>query len=94
MQAAGFGPLKEGFIFDCSTALARKLLSKPPCAVLAALGAKQQFEIAVGMNGRVWVNSPNAITTILVSNAIAKSEFLSDAQAAMMVKQLLAQVST
>jgi hypothetical protein len=54
-KAAGFGPLNGGYIFECSTGLARVLLSKPTCPVLEALGKSLSFEIAVGMNGRVWV---------------------------------------
>jgi exosome complex component RRP40 len=32
-----------------------RLLSSPTCPVLEALGKKLSFEIAVGLNGRVWV---------------------------------------
>lgn len=32
-----------------------RLLSSPTCPVLDALGKKLSFEIAVGLNGRVWV---------------------------------------
>jgi exosome complex RNA-binding protein Rrp4 len=54
-KAAGFGPLNGGYILECSTGLARVLLSKPTSPVLEALGKSLSFEIAVGMNGRVWV---------------------------------------
>ncbi|KAK9804839.1 hypothetical protein WJX72_008204 [[Myrmecia] bisecta] len=91
-KSAGFGPLKDGYLFTCTNALCRQLLSSPPPAVLLALGKSLQFEIVVGMNGRVWVNSPNCATTVLVSNAVLNSEFLSQAQAELLVKKLLAQV--
>lgn len=32
-----------------------RLLSSPTCPVLDALGKKLSFEIAIGLNGRVWV---------------------------------------
>ncbi|XP_042477041.1 uncharacterized protein LOC122058422 isoform X2 [Macadamia integrifolia] len=32
-----------------------RLLSSPTCPVLEALGKKLSFEIAVGLDGRVWV---------------------------------------
>ncbi|GBG93227.1 hypothetical protein CBR_g61059 [Chara braunii] len=89
LQAEGFGPLTGGYIFDCSTSLARALLSKPPCPVLAALGQKVSFEMAVGLNGRVWVRSALPATTILVCTAIQNAEFLSPMQAQLMVKKLL-----
>jgi exosome complex RNA-binding protein Rrp4 len=37
------------------TCLVSRLLSSPTCPVLEALGKKLSFEIAVGLNGRVWV---------------------------------------
>ncbi|TYJ42822.1 hypothetical protein E1A91_A03G112800v1 [Gossypium mustelinum] len=54
-KAAEFGPLKDGYMFETSTGLSRKLLSSPTCPVLEALGKKLSFEIAVGLNGRVWL---------------------------------------
>jgi len=30
MQAAGFGPLQEGVVVTCSSALVRQLLASPP----------------------------------------------------------------
>lgn len=88
-KSAGFGPLKGGYIFECSTGLARGLLSKPTPPVLEVLGKNLSFEIAVGLNGRVWVNAPKVATTITVSNAIQKSEFLSPTQQQIMAKKLL-----
>lgn len=32
--------------------------SRPPAAVLSALGRSLQFELAVGQNGRVWIAAP------------------------------------
>lgn len=40
--------------FSCS------LLSRPTCAVLEALGSGLSFELAVGMNGKVWVRQQEA----------------------------------
>ena len=57
-QASGFGPLKGGTLIEVSTSHARALLARPPAAVLAALGAALQFEAAVGLNGRVWIDAP------------------------------------
>nr|CAB3477838.1 unnamed protein product [Digitaria exilis] len=71
-KAAEFGELKGGYVFDSSTGMSRMLLSSPTCPVLEALGKKLSFEIAVGLNGRVWVNAPAADTVILVSNAIMR----------------------
>ncbi|KAL1330014.1 hypothetical protein HN51_047181 [Arachis hypogaea] len=91
-RAAEYGALKEGFMFECSTGLSRTLLSSPTCPVLEALGKKLSFEIAVGLNGRVWVNSASPSTTIIVSNAIMNSESLSGAQQRIMVEKLLQRI--
>lgn len=91
-KAAEFGPLKEGFMIDSSTGLARMLLSSPTCPILEALGKKLSFEIAVGLNGRVWVNAASPSKLVLVANAIMKSENLSSVQQKIMVDKLLQKV--
>ncbi|XP_063950299.1 uncharacterized protein LOC108220406 isoform X2 [Daucus carota subsp. sativus] len=88
-KAAEFGPLKDGYMFETSTGLSRMLLSSPACPVLEALGKKLSFEIAVGLNGRVWVNAAAPSTVILVSNAIMNSETLTSVQQKLMVDKLL-----
>jgi len=57
--------------------------------VLNQLGDHIPFEVAVGVNGRIWVNSVNAAMTILVANAIQNSERLTDAQTEAMVATLV-----
>ncbi|KAL6006976.1 hypothetical protein ACLOJK_032472 [Asimina triloba] len=64
----------------------------PTCPVLEALGKKQSFEIAVGLNGRVWVNASSPHTVILVANAIMNSETLSGTQQRIMVEKLLERI--
>ncbi|KAF5175508.1 Pnas-3-like protein, partial [Thalictrum thalictroides] len=66
-----------------------RLLSSPTCPVLEALGKKLSFEIAVGLNGRVWVNAESPSTIILVSNAIMTSESLSGVQQRIMLDELM-----
>ncbi|GMH27742.1 hypothetical protein Nepgr_029585 [Nepenthes gracilis] len=91
-KAAEFGPLKEGYMFETSTGLSRMLLSSPTCPLLEALGKKLSFEIAVGLNGRVWVNAASPSTVILVANAIMNSESLSGVQQKIMVEKLLQKI--
>lgn len=88
-KAAEYGPLKDGYMFECSTGLSRMLLSSPTCPILAALGKKISFEIAIGLNGRVWVNATEAGKVIMVANAIMRSESLSVVQQISMVDDLL-----
>ncbi|KAF9612104.1 hypothetical protein IFM89_038083 [Coptis chinensis] len=67
-KAAEFGPLKDGYMFESSTGLSRMLLSSPTCPVLEALGKKLSFEIAVGLNGRVWLSFDVASCDTLCSH--------------------------
>ncbi|KAJ6875485.1 hypothetical protein NC652_035020 [Populus alba x Populus x berolinensis] len=64
------------------------MLSSPTCPVLEALGKKLSFEIAVGLNGRVWVKADSPSTNYIVVNAIIKSESLSGAQQKIMAEKL------
>nr|GEY74513.1 putative exosome complex component rrp40 [Tanacetum cinerariifolium] len=88
-KAGEYGILKEGYMFESSTGLARQLLSSPPHLVLEGLGKKLSFEIAVGINGRFWVNASQSSTVILVGNAIQKSESLSMVQQKIYLDKLL-----
>ena len=87
-----YGPLTGGTSFKVSLGLARELLN-PKNAVLAALDAsKLPFEIAVGVNGMVWVNSPAPEYTIVVMNAIMNSEVMNAEQVRGMVKRMVKNV--
>jgi exosome complex component RRP40 len=51
-----YGELKGGTLVRVSTGLARRLVD-PSAAVLTALGGGLPFEVAVGVNGLVWVQA-------------------------------------
>lgn len=61
-EPEGLGPLTGGMVFDVSTDFAERLLKREGVPVLEELGSKLQggFEIAVGRNGKVWVDCPEA----------------------------------
>ncbi|GEQ72865.1 hypothetical protein JCM33374_g6553 [Metschnikowia sp. JCM 33374] len=55
-KEGGFGPLDErGYIFDVNLNFARELLFNKSCIFLEKLAAKVPFEIAIGINGKVWL---------------------------------------
>jgi exosome complex component RRP40 len=83
-----FGELTGGYALDCSLDLARRLLAED-AEVLQSLGKHLPYELAVGVNGKVWINSGNPLHTILISNAILNSRHLSDAEVRSMVGQLV-----
>ncbi len=58
------------------------------CAILKLLGSFVPFEIAVGMNGRVWVKSAKNKNTILIANAIIQSENMKYNQMQALVEKL------
>ncbi|KAK3091319.1 hypothetical protein FSP39_018890 [Pinctada imbricata] len=76
-----------GFMINTSINLVRKLLSAE-CELFKTLGKNLQFEVAVGVNGRIWVKSRSVSQTIAVVNAIEASEFMTNAQIKTMCKKL------
>ncbi|ODQ50473.1 hypothetical protein SAICODRAFT_31799, partial [Saitoella complicata NRRL Y-17804] len=87
-KSAGFGELKEGYVMTASLSLCRRLLMPSP-PVLLALAGQVAFEIAVGVNGRIWVKSADVATTIAVVEAVRRSEFLRESEVGRMVKEVL-----
>ncbi|KAL4543023.1 hypothetical protein Ndes2526B_g03701 [Nannochloris sp. 'desiccata'] len=73
-RGAGFGLLQGGYVLETSNAYSRILVTKPPPAVLAALGRSLQFELAVGVNGKIWIAAPTQQATILVAQALQECE--------------------
>jgi exosome complex component RRP40 len=85
-----YGVLKGGTVCRISTGLARSLLH-PDSVVLAELAQSKAlaFEVAVGVNGFLWIHSTAPEYTILIQNAICNSAVLTPAQVRGMVKQLV-----
>lgn len=84
-----YGPLKGGTCCRVSIGLARELLH-PHCLVFAELAqSKIPFEVAIGVNGVVWIHSGEPDHTILVQNAIQNSHVLTESQVRGMVQQLV-----
>lgn len=73
-NAAGFGPLKGGFVFPCGSVQARMLVARNPPQYLKTLGQAMQFELAVGLNGRVWVDAAEPEMIIFLGTAIQACE--------------------
>lgn len=56
--------------------------------VLQRLGNSLPFEIAVGLNGRVWVNGRSTNETLALAHAISGAELLNKGQVKEMVRKL------
>ena len=79
-KSEGLGELKEGYVFDISLGLARRLLmskkkDEGSVVVLEELGERgARFEVAVGRNGKIWVKGQDVKTTIMVGRAIQETD--------------------
>jgi exosome complex component RRP40 len=84
---AQFGKLVGGTTVECSHSLARNLL-EDEAVVLMSLAQHVKFEVAIGFNGWVWIDSESPMTTIVITNAILNSEHVSDDKIPQMVNAL------
>lgn len=69
------GVLSDGFVFNTSLNLVRRILSRN-CPLLKRLKKEFTFELAAGMNGRIWIKGRNPKETIGLANSILASEFM------------------
>ncbi|KAK9888129.1 hypothetical protein WA026_000399 [Henosepilachna vigintioctopunctata] len=78
-KAGSLGVLSsEGFVFSVSLNMAHRLLSiENP--LLRTLGKKYKYEIAIGMNGKVWLNCAKTVDVLKIKEAIEIAEKKSDA---------------
>lgn len=84
---AQFGKLASGTTIECSHSLSRNLLTDES-VVLMSLAQHVKFEVAIGFNGWVWVDSESPMSTIVITNAILNSEFISPDKIPKMVEAL------
>jgi exosome complex component RRP40 len=77
-KAEGMGPLKGGMVFDVSTTFTRRLMmgkkEKSGLIILETIGDKIQFEVAVGRNGRVWVDSGSIQDTLGIGKCLVSTD--------------------
>ena len=84
-----YGVLSEGLVSHVSTSYCKQLL-RPDCVLLNCLGRHLAFEIAIGLNGVVWVKADEYINSIVLRNAIVNAEQLweDDSMTEAMVEKL------
>ncbi len=85
---AFFGPFTGGYTLECSQLLSRSLLDKNNF-VLTRLGKDLGFEVAAGMNGRVWIKGRDIKDTVMVANMIEQSEKLESGQLDKLIATIL-----
>lgn len=70
----GFGVLKGGYCFNVSNAYARYLLYTSDAPILSKLVEKVQFEMAIGVNGKIWIKSNDEKLTLLCVTVLSRSQ--------------------
>ncbi len=95
-KADGMGELMGGMVFDISLGMARRLMmpragEQGGVVVLEELGEKLPFEVAVGRNGRIWIDSKGVRETLLVGRAVMETDqgFLAVEEQRKLVRHLL-----
>lgn len=72
-KAAGFGQLQGGMLIEVGLSFARHLLTEGH-PVLESIGKKYPYEVAIGVNGRVWIKGPDLRTTWRICELIGRAE--------------------
>ncbi|KAF8517344.1 exosome complex exonuclease RRP40 [Gautieria morchelliformis] len=72
-KSEGFGELKGGFMVKCSLGMCRLLLNARHF-LLPLLGSTFPLEVAVGTNGRVWIQSGEVKQIIIVARCIEAAD--------------------
>ncbi|KAH3684979.1 hypothetical protein WICPIJ_004058 [Wickerhamomyces pijperi] len=76
----GFGLLEDGYVFTVGLAFARSLLYNADHAVLDLLVKRCQFEIAIGVNGKIWIKTDELKHTLACAKAIEGCQFVQGEQ--------------
>lgn len=72
-KAEGFGELKGGLMIHTSLEFARQLLT-PKHPLLPLIAAQYPFEVAIGMNGRIWFKAAAVDQTIALKRVLEAAE--------------------
>eukprot|EP01029_Cantina_marsupialis_P029649 TRINITY_DN781957_c0_g1_i1.p1 TRINITY_DN781957_c0_g1~~TRINITY_DN781957_c0_g1_i1.p1 ORF type:complete len:248 (-),score=61.42 TRINITY_DN781957_c0_g1_i1:107-850(-) len=84
-----YGPLKGGLMVPVSLQYSHKLMN-PESAVLVSLGAHIPYEVAIGLNGRVWFRTNSRKMMNVIYNAIRIAQNLAtDIEIQVMVQDIL-----
>jgi len=81
-KSDGFGEMKGGYIVNCNLATCRSLLDRNHY-LLPLLGSRLPLEIAIGLNGRVWISSDTPHNTIVIARCIQSLDEADTSEAAM-----------
>ena len=86
-KANGLQVIEGGHIVQCSLGLCRKLRQTKSPISQPLLNHFKSFELCVGMNGRVWINSDTLKHTVAIAIYLKQCEYLAISDAVIMLKQ-------
>lgn len=86
-KSDGYGELKDGFAIQVNLKLSRDLLN-PSHPLITGLSKLFPFELAIGMNGRIWINSETPQKIVLITNVIKTADGLPPSKIPSMIKTL------
>lgn len=73
-QDTGFGLLEGGMIIEVSLGFARRLLFDNDFPLMKLLAQHTQFEIAIGLNGKIWIKCEEVKYTLACYRSILESK--------------------
>lgn len=78
----GFGLLEEenALVIDISLAFARELLFNLDYPLLPELSKVVEFEVAIGVNGKLWIKTADTLSTLACYKIVSEAEHASPAQ--------------
>ena len=82
-----FGELRGGHVFQVSIGYCKRLLDIEN-SILKALGRQVAFEIAIGVNGLIWIDASSVGELVVVYNAILNAEPMAEEEAEFMIRQM------
>lgn len=85
---AKFGPLTGGLVFECPIGLCQMLLREEGEKILREIGKMTSYEIVVGYNGRIWINSKSSTATILIYNTLIKLDVMTSEEISELLNKL------
>lgn len=86
-----FGGLVDGILLNTTISYSNTLL-RPDSVVLNILGQHLCFEVAIGMNGGIWLKAASPIEMIIIRNALLNSEGLDNIAATACIEVLLSRL--
>ncbi|GMM35327.1 exosome non-catalytic core subunit [Saccharomycopsis crataegensis] len=87
-KAEGFGELTGGTVVEVDLGFARYLMFNENNPVLEHLSKKCQFEIAIGVNGKVWIKGGDLVTTLACCQYIEQAQRLASGELEQLLKKL------